>query len=907
MSDFLYTLIIYPLYQIIEVVYRVFFEICSNEGISIIGVSIAVTLLCLPLYAVAENWQQIERDTQKKLSAGIERIKNTFKGDEQYMILTTFYRENHYHPMMALRSSFGLLIQIPFFIAAYAYLSNNHDILGKSFLFVKDLGKPDAIFTLAIFPINILPIAMTLINIVAGTIYTKGFPIKEKIQLYGMALIFLVILYNSPSGLVLYWTMNNVFSLVKNIFYKLKNPLKTFWIFLSILSALASIFVFAKMSFFQSLSVALIALLVITAPLWLKVIKFVISDILKELLDSTKKRTSIFIISALSLAILTGVIIPSFLMTASTAGDYAYIDSYTSPLYFLYNSTLQSLGLFFLWPMAIYFLFNKKVQTGISALFFIGLVLSIIDAFCFHGDYGNVSPELIFTEHKSFKPSVLEFFINTMVLLGTIALILFIFIKRKFFIVKTLNSIVFMALAGLSIVNCTKIQADFKKVVKNNLSADDLSPIINFSKNGKNVLVFMLDRAAGYLINDAFTECPEMLEQYIGFTFYPNTVSFGSWTIQGAPGLYGGYEYTPWAMNHKRELPMQEKHNQALSMLAFMFERENFSSYIIDPPYPNYDTTPVFSFLDGHENVHAEETIGKYSDLWYAKHNYEKLPIKSMLIKRNLIWFSIFKIVPPIMRSAVHYNDWWSSPTATESVSDFINRYSILDFLPELTATDSEKNCFIFFDNESTHDTGFCQPPEFTPVVKSGEQIQYDLIKNKQWKKDRGYHGLVASLKSIGKWLDYLKANDVYDNTRIIIVADHGSGQNSPLFDGQATEKRNLEWFNPMLMVKDFNERGGVLKHNKTFMTQADIPALAIENVLQDSKNPFTNKTIKQLTEEEKYKETIISFSKANAVRSTENNGYRIQDDDWFTVKDNIFEKQNWKQLKVKDGELLEN
>ena len=90
-------------------------------------------------------------------------------------------------------------------------------------------------------------------------------------------------------------------------------------------------------------------------------------------------------------------------------------------------------------------------------------------------------------------------------------------------------------------------------------------------------------------------------------------------------------------------------------------------------------------------------------------------------------------------------------------------------------------------------------------------------------------------------------------------------------------------------------------------MTQADIPALAIENVLQDSKNPFTNKTIKQLTEEEKYKETIISFSKANAVRSTENNGYRIQDDDWFTVKDNIFEKQNWKQLKVKDGELLEN
>ena len=39
-----------------------------------------------------------------------------------------------------------------------------------------------------------------------------------------MAGLFLVLLYDSPSGLVFYWTLNNLFSLVKNIFYKLKNP-----------------------------------------------------------------------------------------------------------------------------------------------------------------------------------------------------------------------------------------------------------------------------------------------------------------------------------------------------------------------------------------------------------------------------------------------------------------------------------------------------------------------------------------------------------------------------------------------------------------------------------------------------------------------------------------------------------
>lgn len=201
----------------------------KDNGVAVIGVSVTVSLLCLPLYVVAEHWQEVQRATEKKLDPGIKRIKSVFKGDEQYMILSTFYKENHYHPLMALRSSFGLLIQIPFFIVAYSFLSNLPALKGNSFFFIKDMGAQDAMFHIGSFPVNVLPIAMTLINIVAGAIYTKGFKFKDKFTIYGMALVFLVILYSSPSGLVLYWTMNNIFSLVKNIFYKIKNPLKVFY------------------------------------------------------------------------------------------------------------------------------------------------------------------------------------------------------------------------------------------------------------------------------------------------------------------------------------------------------------------------------------------------------------------------------------------------------------------------------------------------------------------------------------------------------------------------------------------------------------------------------------------------------------------------------------------------------
>ena len=216
MAHFLYTLIIYPLYALIECIFVLFDKITDNTGISVVGVSIGVTLFCLPLYAVAEKLQEAERKKQKSMQPVLDRIKASFTGDERYMMTTAYYKECHYNPVMALRSMFGLLIQVPFFIAAYTFLSHLPSLQGSSFLFIRDMGLPDALFTIGAFPVNILPVAMTVINIAASAIYTKGFPLKDKAPVYITALIFLVILYPSPAGLVLYWTMNNVLSMVEN-------------------------------------------------------------------------------------------------------------------------------------------------------------------------------------------------------------------------------------------------------------------------------------------------------------------------------------------------------------------------------------------------------------------------------------------------------------------------------------------------------------------------------------------------------------------------------------------------------------------------------------------------------------------------------------------------------------------
>lgn len=181
MLTILYQIVILPLVQLTEFFYELFFEIADNQGIAVIGLSFVVTLFTLPLYMVAEKWQETERQIQKQLKPGVVRIKSTFNGDEQYMMLSTFYREHRYHPIMALRSSFSLLIQIPFFIAAYTFLSNLEPLKGFSFLFIKDFGAPDATFRIGTFAVNILPIAMTVINCAAGAVYSKGHPAAEKI------------------------------------------------------------------------------------------------------------------------------------------------------------------------------------------------------------------------------------------------------------------------------------------------------------------------------------------------------------------------------------------------------------------------------------------------------------------------------------------------------------------------------------------------------------------------------------------------------------------------------------------------------------------------------------------------------------------------------------------------------
>ncbi len=887
MLEALFTIIITPIIQILEFFFTLFCEITNNVGLSVLGLSVIVTLCTLPLYMTAEKWQEKERVIKNSLKPGIAMIKKAFKGDEQYLMLSEYYRQNHYHPLMALRSSFSLLIQIPFFISAYNFLSHLERLKGVSFLFINDFGSPDATFHIGAFSVNILPIAMTIINCISGAIYTRGggHGINEKVQIYGCAAIFLVLLYNSPAGLVVYWTMNNVFSLVKNIFYKLKNPKRVLYIIMCIISALCLVSIFTALKKSKSevkLFVAIFALVLPVIPFAIKKISKFLDNSFVSLDKNKNIRFALFILSAILLAFLAGLNIPSTLME-SEPEQYCYVENYTSPFYFLRNVFFQAIGFFILWPSCFYALFSSKVKKVISLLFPLLAFIGLLNAFVFSGKYGPILPECIFMEPQFFKPTKVAFVLNILAVLATVAVVL-ILIQKKTQIVGYISLITIIALFIQSAGNITKINASYKKMAVPVVKTE-IEPAYHLSKTGKNVIVIMQDRLFLPFIEPCFEEKPEFRQMFDGFTFYKNTVSFGPRTMIGTPGIFGGYSFTPWEINKRTDETLQKKHNEALLTMPKVFHDAGFDVTVSGLPYENYLEYPITNMYKDYEYVRRAETRGAYSDLWYLQHDVEKIQFIAKDIKRNFIWFSLFKMVSPALRNIVYHNGYWTSyDSYSDGLPRFIDNYSELEYLPQLTDTTAKNDSFIMIDNEVVHESILLNYPDYVP-----DENEVTSFGNGKYAHDNHFTTMMAVFNLYEKFFTYLKEQGVYDNTRIIIVSDHGTEIKIPELQNNFGKLRKQNVV-ASLLVKDFNEHGEI-KENMTFMTNADTPYIATKDIIQNAKNPFTDVPFK-IDDKDSY--IKIQLAQAQSTRIRHETQFKVQKDEWFTVHDDIYKDENW-------------
>ena len=845
----LYLIFIYPIELLIELVFQLSYELWDNCGISLAAVSLAVSFLSLPLYIIAERWQQKERDIQKAFKPEIDEIKAVFKGDERYMILSTFYRQNHYHPVMALRSSISLMIQVPFFIAAYVYLSNLEMLRGQSLWFIKDLGAPDQLFSIGSFQVNVLPIAMTVINIIASAVYVKGFAFKEKLQLYGMAALFLVLLYSSPAGLVFYWTLNNVFSLCKNICYKVKFKRSE-----RLESDLKKIYDFCKRP-------------------------------LVPLYQQNRMRLGIFLLSCAAFLLLVGAVIPSSLICSSVQ-EFSYIEPYGNPLEIFRFPFLQTMGIA-VWFIGLYFLFSHKTQTVFTFLLLSCIAGGLINTYVFAGGYGTVLVQngLIFENGLKIKNELAKFPIDVATAFVVIGVVLFALSKGWLKQVKNICVILVLALLSFSVFNVTKINSQFHKFEaivadSSNRGADDtIKPVYHFSRTGKNVVVIMLDRGISSFVPYIMEELSQVKENFQGFVYYPNTLAPGDHTIFSSPAIFGGYDYLPQRINEKKDQPLIEKHNESLKVLPNYFLSQGYQVTVTDPPMANYSWTPDNSIFS--KEIHAVNIGGRYDKLWRREHGMELTGfILSDFMKRDFLFFDFFRVCPVSLRGVLYdHGGWWSSikDKAKDENSLAIKYYSALDYLPELSDVTDGAGSYMAIDNDLPHEPAWMQYPDYVLVSTVTE-------KGKNWAGSETvymhYHTNAATLRMLGQWFAWMREKGVYDNTRIVIASDHGRhfrGENNTL--DTDFDKSDLAAWNALLLFKDFGATGQI-KTNSTFMTVADVPSLATQG--------------KDVPEQKKDGMTVIT----GLGEASDHGKYSFNYTEKYRVKGNIFKASSWEKVK---------
>ena len=195
-----------------------FYSLVHNWGLAIIILSVAVYFLLFPL----SMKQMRSMKEMQILQPKIEALRKEYKDNPQKLNkeVMELYKAHKVNP---LGGCLPLLLQMPIFFALYQGLIRSVSLRGAHFLWIKDLSSPDKAFVLkTALPIlgnqvNILPILMAIGMFVQQKISMAKAAgeaaQQQKMMIIIMPIMFGIIFYQMPAGLVLYWFVNSLFML----------------------------------------------------------------------------------------------------------------------------------------------------------------------------------------------------------------------------------------------------------------------------------------------------------------------------------------------------------------------------------------------------------------------------------------------------------------------------------------------------------------------------------------------------------------------------------------------------------------------------------------------------------------------------------------------------------------------
>lgn len=282
----------------------------------------------------------------------------------------------------------------------------------------------------------------------------------------------------------------------------------------------------------------------------------------------------------------------------------------------------------------------------------------------------------------------------------------------------------------------------------------------------KNFIIFLLDAVDSRAVQQQMAEETELYQEaFTDFMFYPDTSGTYSFTQEAVPFIMNG----KWFENQENFHDFQKNAMQE----SPLFQRLEREEWLID--YYDHDLMYLTDY----------DTIGRYRNAYRYDTGFSSLTGYAEASLR----LTLFKYAPYYLKPLIHFEP-----------GEFLS----LRKLPEgMVANDFDHGNVRF--HEQMSNTGFTLSDDFSPVFKfyhlDGAHTPFDYNEDfSVIEPGKGSYrtDVTVSMKTAAEFVQELRKTDVYDDTAVIIMADHGYGfENTGL-----TERAN-----PLLMVKGFHER----------------------------------------------------------------------------------------------------
>ncbi len=427
---------------------------------------------------------------------------------------------------------------------------------------------------------------------------------------------------------------------------------------------------------------------------------------------------------------------------------------------------------------------------------------------------------------------------------------------------KSFVRIVSLVLVAMQVFGAVYLVIKSAYQINSNISDDgyfECSEQFKVSKN-KNTIVFLLDRMDKKYMDELLKRDPELCEKLSGFTYYKNFTGSYSRTFPSVAYLLSGVKYD-------YDIPSAEYMKKAMSESNFFgaLQAAGYESRLYTDT--QYVTGSVESFNGTVKN--AKSTEGK------AK------PMKILSAMLNL---SAYRYSPEAMKPYFHiYTDNIAQKYIFGNKDGSI--YTVDDaefyaaFRKKGITTEDNAGSFVFYHLQGAHGP-------FT-MNEKGEAVTLDYLNY----EESMYKQIRGDFKMILSYIKQLKAAGVYDNTTIIITADHGRTGTAPSLE-EATGENYGERVLTLLIKETGADTKQPLKTSMKQVCQANLHKTFLRSMGVNYEDDGV-RAIEDIGEDEEITRYFY-MSGSNSLKASRDVNLIT-----YEIKGNANDFSNWKRVKT--------